>query len=58
MTRVGSVFRIEVVSDDMLYTKEIVAEVKKVLLASPHITQVKIDELYEDITLFKKKVKK
>lgn len=55
MTRAGWVFRIEVVTRKVnIKTSEIVEIISKRLSESPLISQILIEELYEDIKLFKK----
>lgn len=54
----GWVFRIEVVSEQTLYTKDMVKELNQRLLDSKNISQVLVEELYEEIKLFKKQPKK
>ncbi len=56
MSKAGWVFRIEVVTSDVAKpTKRMITEIEKALKEIPHTKQVKISELYENISLFKKK---
>lgn len=51
----GWVFRIEIVSQKTPYTKEIMAELQRLFASSQVITESRIEELNEAVTLFKRR---
>lgn len=56
MVKSGWVFRIEIITEKpATKTTEIVKEISKQLSESPLISQILIEELYEEIKLFKER---
>lgn len=56
MPLAGWVFRIEVITSDVAKpTKKIIGEIEEAIKNIPAVEKVQVKELYEDITLFKKK---
>jgi hypothetical protein len=53
MSKVGWVFRVEIVSHTTPYTKEIIRELERLFKTSSTLQEWKIDELPGDIALFK-----
>lgn len=54
LTKNGWVFRVEIISTNVVWTKDMKEELMRLLRSSDKIQIAKIDELFEDITLFKK----